>query len=106
MTDTNFPSVQDLCKLILTCRKYGVSHIKYGSAEINFSGSAPGPAQPAPQKVIEEQSHIQKEVLAKEELSTREDQIAELLITDPLLAEELMEMGELEKGDDGSSSRD
>jgi hypothetical protein len=58
---------------------------------------APGPAIPdsAPEEVTREQQAIEKLALEKEEILTREGQIAELLLTDPAEAERLMEIGDL-----------
>ena len=100
ITKNFFVSVEDLSKLIETCAKSGVSEFAFGELKIQFGRTpAPGPAIPdqAPENVILEQKQVEESALLKEEILTKEEQIAELLISDPLSAEELMAEGVLEE---------
>lgn len=105
-TRKDFLSGEEVCKIIETCAKNKVYSLKCGPLELSFSPakelSAPGPTIPAsnPEKIIQEQQEEQKKAIEEEELDTREDQIADLLLTDPAKAEELMEQGELEPADE------
>lgn len=102
--EKNFLSGKEICTIIETCAKKGVGEFSYGPLSFNFGNRlAPQPARNGPQKpenVIQEQQNIEKETLLTEELRTKDDQIAELMITNPLLAEELMIEGELEDSDE------
>jgi hypothetical protein len=102
---SHFLSGDEICKIIEVCSKRGVSQLKLGPLSLDFQAFqptrqkpvAPGPAIPdsAPEEVTREQQAIEKLALEKEEILTREGQIAELLLTDPAEAERLMEIGDL-----------
>lgn len=108
-----FAKAEDLCKILESCAKSGVTVLKFGQLEVSFlpHPTIPGDAAPTPAAVVTgkpTQTQIKAENLSIEEqaLALREMQIAELRFTDPLLAEELMEDGELVAGDstDGDGS--
>lgn len=107
--DKTFISGAEICKIIESCAKKGVLELKYGPLHLKFAGktqesTARGPKIPtesAPENIIQAQNKEQEEALFREELKTRDEQIAELIVTDPLLAEELMAEGELEESNDG-----
>jgi hypothetical protein len=93
-----------VCAIIESSAKNGVRllkladlHIEFGPAP--FSLGSPYPITPTPAAAVAEPNHerISQEGLEAEELRTREDQIAELLLTDPLAAEEMMRLGELQE---------
>lgn len=98
--EKNFLSGKEICTIIETCAKKGVEEFAYGPLSFNFSAkTASQPARSgtsSPEHVLQEQINIEKDVLLSEELQTKEEQIAELMISNPLLAEELMAEGELE----------
>lgn len=117
-----FPKAEDICKIISACKDAGVSVFKMGPVEILFgilpatipypqvehSGAPPTPGAEVPQNTIRAQQEVQEVLsLEEQEIETKERRIAELLIEDPLQAEELMRDGDLEAtpGDsDGNSS--
>lgn len=106
--------------ILESCAKHGVSQLKLGPLEVAFGGPIqsleqippPGAAQPAtsPENVIQAQHTEERNAHEEQEVATREQQVAELLITDPYLAEQLAAQGELtlpEAGDvedDGNSA--
>lgn len=108
----NFPSAEEVCKIVDICARNRVAKLKFGPLLVVFDPPewishtpAPGPATPvqAPENVILEQQNEEKRSLEEEEINLREQQIAELLVSDPLKAEELMEQGDLvELDDDGN----
>lgn len=92
--------------ILEACEATGVSELRLGELHVRF-GSHTEPTQDAaslhPAKATAEPNHdqINQETLERDELLLREAQIEELLITDPLRAEELMNQGELKDyGDD------
>lgn len=105
MAPSHFLSGEEICKIIEVCSKRGVSQLKLGPLSLDFQAFqptrqkpvAPGPAIPdsAPEAVLQEQKAIETQALEREEILTREEQVAELLLTDPAEAERLMELGDL-----------
>lgn len=123
-----FPKYEEICKIIVTCRKAGVSSLKLGDLEVVFgsvtndtkqpdpfslpqvpqSGASPTPEAQVPGQTIQAQQRLEEDNHEEQGIQAREEQIAELMVTDPLLAEELMERGELEpigESTDGSSEQ-
>ncbi len=107
-----FLSAQDICTIVDICARRRVVKLQFGPLLLEFEPaankrnptSAPGPAKPeATEEVIRAQTTIENNALESEELRTREDQIAELWITDPLKAEEMLANGELDPSDEGES---
>lgn len=100
--DKSFISVEDLCKILESCSKMGVAVLKFRDLEVSFT--SPQSIGPSGQKlpeitenVIREQNQSEKSSVFEDEMDLREQQIAELLITDPLRAEELMAQGDLKE---------
>lgn len=100
-----FLSAQDICTIVETCAKRRVAKLQFGALLVEFnpeagsrpSHQAPGPAKPeASEEVIREQKTAEEAALTEEEIVTREEQIAELWLTDPLRAEEMLESGDLQ----------
>lgn len=114
----SLPNATEICKIIVTCRRAGVSSLKLGPLEVEFGarsapplpdpalqvhiGAVPPPAAQVPEQTIQAQREIEKLSLEEQGIQTREEQVAELLVTDPLLAEDLMMMGELGESKDGT----
>lgn len=97
MKTKGFLSGDAVCSIVDACAKSKVSHFRWGNLEFCFSGSLalePSPFKLAPEYALQEQ--IEKDEIEREEISTREDQIAELWITNPAKAEEMLEQGELD----------
>lgn len=108
--NTSFLKAEDVCTILDACSRNGVRELKFLGLEVSLGKPvsvlepelAPGPINPAtnPEHVIQVQASLETESQTEQELATRDLQIAELLITDPLAAEQLMESGELVPGDD------
>lgn len=103
MKDKNFLSGDEVCKIIESASKARVTKLKFGDLEVFFTPGGlepadlgPGPALPgALAQISVEQAKEQEAAILKEEILTREDQMAELWLTDPAEAERLLELGEL-----------
>lgn len=103
-----------VCLIIEACAKYGVTTLKFSNLEFTRAPHgpqdqvSPGPndtALPlAPVAAMTEakpnDKPIPSEPWEQTELEFREEQIAELQLTDPLRAEELIERGELTDADE------
>ena len=97
-------STDEVCRILEAGAKSGVRelnysglHVVYGQPAVpeTLSPMAPGSA-PLPVDLTETQHNtLAKASLEKEELQTREDQLAELLVTDPLRYEEMLQNGDL-----------
>lgn len=99
--------------IIESCAKNGVELLRFGGLELKLRPMTlkitpegtllvPEPTNsehlsPSPEIIVQEQQKEEVKAIEQDELALREEQIAELLITDPLRAEEMMEEGLLEK---------
>lgn len=119
-TAKNHLSAKEICDILAACERHGVSEMQFGDLSVKrgpknpldlgvtASQAAPAPetgAQPTDtdsENAISEAKHDQlnQEALETDELLTREEEIAMLLITDPAKAEEMMRNGELEDADE------
>ncbi len=100
---------EDVCRILEACAKNGVTEIKLGTLVARFDRPVKAPEQAlvaAPAQVSAEQAKIEEEAHLKNELSFREEQLAELRLTNPKLYEELVASGELTDDDDDSESTD
>jgi hypothetical protein len=117
-----FPKAEEVCKIIATCRRNGVAYFEMGGLKVDFYapdarearvvspeslqvpnvGAPTTPVAEVPGKTIQAEA----EFIEEQGIQTREEQIAELLITDPLLAEEMMESGDLIEGSTDGSTGD
>ena len=119
-TPSPFLSGEEVCKILESAAKAQVTELKFRELYVSFAYKppvdlvlAPGPAIPVHGSANEqrEQANEQSKELLTEEIRTREAQIEELWITDPALAEKMLEEGELEKApealndDDGAGTR-
>lgn len=110
--DKSFLSGEEICKIIETCAKAGVVTLKCGPLELSYApalNKSPNADSPAseptnsvsnPENIIQVQINAEKEALEDEEIRTREAQILELGITDPLKYEELLAQGELSEAEE------
>lgn len=110
----------EICAIIEACAKNGVALLKFGNLEIQRGPTAqlsenseapaslapPAPLQNIPVAEMTDKQHTEQneKALLQEEFNTREEQIAELLITDPLAAEKLIALGDLEDADNESGA--
>jgi hypothetical protein len=97
-------SAQEICDIIRACGEQGVAELKFGDLQVVFPpkwGSWPGQkplsfASSSEAALSEAQTtQIAAETLEKEAISLKEDQLAELALTDPLEYERLLSEGEL-----------
>lgn len=109
-------STEEVCDIIRSSASFGVSTIKFRGLEINFGPQAKIETlypitQAPPQKSdnnlsAEQHAKNDEEALHQNERELRELQISEMLIENPLAAEEMIRNGELEDADDGSDAGD
>lgn len=109
----------EVCVIIESCAKHGVTSLKWGALEISFTPSGKRPEetlaneqagadlaikahQTIPDAEISDKRHAEnnKDALELNEIELREEQLAELQITDPLAAEQLIRDGDLEDVND------
>lgn len=106
MDKGHFLSAVDICTIIKTCHGRGVTKLKLGALELEFEPPAesrhsktpaPGPALPeiSPGNVLQEQQQEETKSFEAEELRTRDEQLAELQLTNPAEYERLLELGEI-----------
>lgn len=108
-------SAEEVCLILRTSAKAGVAELKFADLHVRFGRPAEQvvvmdpqgnlstypyvPQAPAPRsgKALSEEQHQKQnaEALEQEELRTRDQQLAEALVTDPLKYEELLQSGEL-----------
>lgn len=104
MTSENKLSTDDVCRIIEACAKSGVSECQFSTLTVRFDRPVAPPAEQqlvtAPVQISAEQIQAAMRSLEAEEIKHREDQIAELQLTDPAAAERLIVDGELEEDDD------
>lgn len=104
-------SAAEVCLILEASAKAGARVLKFAGLEIEM-GPKPlspyllhvgdsVPVAPTPAAAMAESTQIEQSRVSLEmdELQMREEQIAELLLTDPLAAEEMIRAGELEEID-------
>jgi hypothetical protein len=114
-----FPKAEEVCKILAACKENGVYRLKCGPLEVDFApaallsdpqapyGAAPTMAAEAPQSSLQAtQNKIEAESLEEQGISTKERQLAEMLIEDPYRAEQMMieEASDLEPVGDNDGS--
>lgn len=115
-------TASDVCAIIKACGESGVVSLRYESLRLSFEKSSKEPRTPDPASfwsgpvgpvpptlpvatlTASEHEQIQRDTLESDELDVREQQIEDLLLTEPLRAEELIIKGELES--DGTDETD
>lgn len=108
----HFLTAADVIAILDASRKNRVSVLKFAGLEVELSqasqdGTLTGPeAQPAAAMAEPNHEKQTEEANLADELQTREDQLAEALLSDPLLAEQLIRDGELTEDSDGADSED
>ena len=109
-------SSADICAIIKTCSENGVAQLKFGDLEIHFGKpetlhddrppAPPNHTRPATE-IAATQKQIAKKSLLKDEVSLREDELALMVIENPMEAERLIMAGELnEETTDGTEEQD
>ncbi len=104
--------------IVKLCVKNGITSLKWGALELDFGEQIKqngeqvslSPQRGQTVKAITEKQHKEQTTrsIEDEELLLREQQFAELQLTDPLAAEEMIVNGELSDttGDDDESEHD
>lgn len=108
-------TVDEVCRILDASARTGVSLLKLGDLHVEFGRKEPEPSRvpsplrpdaiPAAEMAVL-QLKEQNRSTELDELQLREDQIAELLLTDPLAAEEMIRNGDLEETNAGSDADD
>ena len=95
-------SGEEIVKIIDACAKRKVVKLKLGDLELDFQprptqSPAMGPATPAPSpQVLAEQIQEQERSILKDETDVKEEQLAELQLTNPAEYERLILAGQIE----------
>lgn len=97
--DHNLTS-KDICNIIKQCSYSGVTHFNFGDLQISFKQSQlkaeENSITPGTEILGDELSQAEETATIQNEVQTREEQLEEMLLTDPLQFEELIRNGELE----------
>lgn len=94
----------EVCSILKACAEANVTELKFGDLHV-FFGASPLDAQlsaraPTPEaEISEQQTQIERRILEIEEARTKEDLLAEAILQDPSLAEELLISGDLTDGE-------
>lgn len=94
----------EICKIIEACAKAGVSSLKCGPLELSFGKQTEShhSVQPAVTEITDDQHRkMTEDAITQDEIRLRKDQIEQMLIENPALAEKLVADGDLED-DDGT----
>lgn len=100
-------SSADVCAILTSCREAGVSELEFGALRVTFGRPPRHETQEPLQSLATEeeisanQVKMARESLELDELAVREQQIEELLLTDPAKAEQMIIDGQLEEVTDG-----
>jgi hypothetical protein len=90
---------KDIPRILERCVRFGVTRFKLGELEIEFGGvpvtEIPTRARRAPERP-EAQAEVEAELHKKRELELRDEQIENMLLTDPEEHEKLIAAGELQ----------
>lgn len=97
-------TVTDVCSILETAAKAGVLELKFGTLHVRFPdpvlrgtsqaqslGQTPAPAA----EIADTQEKLQETALVQDELSAREDQLSQMFIEDPMIAEQMLAEGDL-----------
>lgn len=105
-----FPNDDAVCKILEACARFGVVRIEMPglkadlALQVGFQHATQGAGPTIPPLLAEETIRAQEKAeaasLESQELAAKEQRIAELLLTDPLAAEELLMEGALTPDED------
>jgi hypothetical protein len=103
---TNLLTASEARLIIKTCQASGVELLSFRGLRIRFSDSQPGwkarKSFRTSEADLTSAAQIEEDDLLKQEMDAKEQQIAELLITDPFQHEQLVGTGELIDGGESS----
>lgn len=95
----------EVCALIKACGESGVSSLKWGNLQVSFERSPKEPETPPAipdTEISEEIAQSGTRRLEQEEFNTKEDELATMLIENPLEYERMLTNRELESKDSGN----
>lgn len=92
-------SSKEVCDIVRTCEAAGVAHFSLGTLVIDFGKKAEAriPVLAPEAAISDAQTTIAKEALEQDELTIKQDQLAQMFVEDPARAEALLLAGELEE---------
>jgi hypothetical protein len=98
-------SIKELSELIKISAKSGLTELKFGDLELRFGKNTEKLINPSVKEITAEQHDKQnKETLEIDTVRLKKDQLDQLFLENPSLAESLLLDGELD--DDGDESED
>lgn len=97
-------TAEEVCGIISACGTARVSHFKWDGLEVAFEKAHSEESKPTTPHPVDESTRIIAEKIAtdtlvKSEVEVKEEQLANMLIEDPLAYERNLMSGELEKVD-------
>ncbi len=101
MAEKNEFSVADVCLILESCGKNHVAELKLGALQVKFGSQARETTSGAVELSVDAaelaslQEKLAQKSLESDEIRVREQQVAEMPLTDPLLYEEMLARGEL-----------
>jgi hypothetical protein len=107
-TNTKALDGAQICSIIESCSKYGVTKLQFGDLHLELGPQAepagPGASTPEFQPPDAKMSEIQKQEelkdLEAQSVRLREDELAEKLLTDPEGFEEMLQQGDIDDADE------
>ncbi len=102
--EKNTLSAESIVDLIKISAASGLTSLKFGDLQLEFGPKKIPDASTASRTEIPDEkaiAQLSKEALEDQELALRQEQIDNMLVEDPLRAEELIAQGELVPDDDG-----
>ena len=100
-----FLNAEDICKILVTSKECGVYELELGPFKARLGappvpvlvpGAEPPKSALPPAELVQVQQQVEETSLIDEEIRLKEDQVANLLIEDPLAFEEMLAGSELE----------
>ncbi len=101
MVEKNEFSVDDVCRILESCGKFHVAELTLGALSVKFGPTArettdrEGNLPAAAAELAALQENQAQRSLVSDEIRIREQQVAEMPLSDPLLYEEMLARGEI-----------
>ncbi len=95
-------SVDEVCRLVKVCARFGVREFSLGNLTFKL-GQEPNTFF-TPSSATGKSEAVEQDYVNKQEIKMKEDELATMLVTDPLAYEQLMEQGDLEHGEENNGS--
>lgn len=96
--EKNLLSSKDVCSIIKMCAQSKVSELKFGELHLSFGYFSDESRSEVPNTRISEAKLKEEEqkYIAESEIRSKDDEIDQMLIEDPVKFEELLEQGEFD----------